>query len=176
MTQIINIFGGPGVGKSTFAAALFSLMKEKNISCENLYEHAKILTWEKNSHRLSCQPYVFGQQLLLQTRLLGQVDYVITDSPLLLSVLYNKKYPETFNKSVVDIFNTFNNINLLLRRKFEYIGNGRNETYYEAVKTDEDLNSILIKHNIKNKAIMIVRNNVTESARIVLNNILNGVT
>ena len=31
-TKIINFFGGPGIGKSTQAAGLYSLMKKNNMS------------------------------------------------------------------------------------------------------------------------------------------------
>lgn len=47
MAKIINIFGGAGVGKSTFAAELFVNMKKRGISVEMPYEYPKELTWKK---------------------------------------------------------------------------------------------------------------------------------
>ena len=45
--NIINIYGGPGVGKSTGAAMIFAKMKMLGINCELVTEYAKTLTYEK---------------------------------------------------------------------------------------------------------------------------------
>jgi adenylate kinase family enzyme len=42
MSKVINLFGGPGCGKSTLAARIFSILKLKDISCELINEYAKI--------------------------------------------------------------------------------------------------------------------------------------
>ena len=59
---VINLFGGPGCGKSTQAAYIFSRLKMLGLNCELVTEFAKDKTWEHNSKALSCQPYVFGKQ------------------------------------------------------------------------------------------------------------------
>lgn len=61
MTKVINLFGGPGCGKSTGAAYIFSLLKMKGMNVELVTEFAKDKTWEHNSKALTCQPYVFGK-------------------------------------------------------------------------------------------------------------------
>lgn len=50
---VINLFGGPGSGKSTGAAYIFSQLKMKGINCELITEYAKDKTWEKNFVALS---------------------------------------------------------------------------------------------------------------------------
>ena len=47
MTKVINLFGGPGAGKSTTAAGLFYEMKVRDIKCELVTEYAKDMTYEK---------------------------------------------------------------------------------------------------------------------------------
>lgn len=144
-TKIINLFGGPGCGKSTSAAGLFYKMKNSGLSVELINEYAKDLTWEERHGTLACQPYVFGKQLWKIQRLIGQVDYVITDSPLLLSVIYNTSYPESFNLTVKSIFSSFDNLNFLLRRKKKYVEVGRNQTEKEAIAIDGKIENLLLR-------------------------------
>jgi ABC-type glutathione transport system ATPase component len=49
-TIMVNIYGGPGCGKSTTAAGVFTLLKIHKIDCELVTEFAKDLTWE-NRHK-----------------------------------------------------------------------------------------------------------------------------
>lgn len=118
MTQIINLFGGPGVGKSTIASGIFFYLKQHRVSCELVTEYAKTLTWENRQATLQCQPYVFGKQLYSLEVLIDQVDVIVTDSPICLSLFYQAfKYPASFSQSVIDIFNSFDNYNYYIRRE-----------------------------------------------------------
>ena len=40
-TLVINLFGGPGVGKSTLCASVFAKLKIMGIDCEMATEYAK---------------------------------------------------------------------------------------------------------------------------------------
>ena len=149
MTKIINLFAGPGAGKSTTAAGLFHKMKLQGESVEYVQEFAKDLTWSAWHNALDCQSYVFGQQLWRIERLIGKVDYIITDSPLLLSLIYKPKdYPNSFDNFVLDMFNKYDNINFYLIRKKKYISIGRNQTEDEAKVIDEITKSTLNKYEI----------------------------
>ena len=101
---IINLFGGPGTGKSTTAAALFYKLKMMGINCELVTEFAKDITWEKNKKALACQPYVFGKQCYRIERCVDQVDVIITDSPLPLSILYNKDKGQKNKRAYKDLY------------------------------------------------------------------------
>mgnify|MGYP003129463111 CR=1 FL=1 len=42
-SKIINFFGGPGIGKSTQAAGLYTLMKKNGMSVELTYKYNQIV-------------------------------------------------------------------------------------------------------------------------------------
>lgn len=149
MTTYINLFGGPGIGKSTTAAELFSMMKRDGKNVELVTEVAKGFVWEGRAGTLQIQPYVLMKQYRDLIRLKGKVDYVITDSPILLGIVYgrvlNPDLPESYFTFIEDchreIFRP--SINILLKRSFEYSSAGRYQTYEEAVKIDGELETIL---------------------------------
>ena len=145
----INFFAGPGAGKSRTAAATFNLFKEKHINVELVTEFAKDLTHSEHWNALACQPYVFGEQLWRQDRL-KSVDYVITDSPILLSATYGyPKYPESWGVAVVDIFNLQENINFFINRSNSYLTIGRSQSLAEAIDLDHKIKCLLDGENIK---------------------------
>ena len=148
-TKIICLFSGPGAGKSTIASLLFGYMKLRGYKVELVLEAAKYFTYEKRSLALGCQPYVFGKQLMGLERVMGQVDYIITDSPIFLSILYhNNKYPESFEQSVVDIFKSMNNYNFYINRVKPYASYGRNQTEDEAKELDFLIKQKLLQYNV----------------------------
>ncbi len=140
ITKIINFFAGPGAGKSSCAAQLFSLMKNESLNVELVTEFAKELTWHQ-SKALDCQPYVFGHQLVRLEVLLEKVDYIITDSPILLSCIYNS-IPELTQLAIAK-HQSMTNINILLNRKKPYNPVGRNESEIEAIEIDKSIRSFL---------------------------------
>lgn len=44
--KVINLFGGAGIGKSTFAASLFAHMKQLHLNVELVQEYAKHLVYQ----------------------------------------------------------------------------------------------------------------------------------
>lgn len=141
---VINLFGAPGVGKSTLAYLLTGHLKADGINAELVTEFAKDLTWANRDFDLSAQPYIFGEQYYRIQKLVGKVDFIITDSPLLLSLIYtNNSYPESFKKSVLDIFNSFDNINVLVNRTKPYSTSGRTQTEVESAIIQEQVKKLL---------------------------------
>ena len=82
MTKIINLFGGPGSGKSTISSGLFYELKRKNVSCDNPYEFPKQVAWEQNDSQINDQLFIFANQHRGIVRSYGNVDYIILDSPI----------------------------------------------------------------------------------------------
>lgn len=152
-TIVINLFAGPGSGKSTFCASIFSKLKMKDIDCEMSLEYAKDLVWEESFKKMDSQLYLFGKQFHRLNRLLGKVDVVITDSPLLLSPMYDKDQNPTFRKLVVEEHRKINTMNFFIERKKKYNPNGRMQTLEEAVAIDNKLKSFLNENNIIFKSI-----------------------
>ena len=147
--KIVNLFGGPGTGKSTTAAGLFYEMKKMRLEVELVTEYAKDMTWEQRHNILSDQLYILAKQHRRVQRLEGKVDWVITDSPLLLGMVYRPQhYYDSFDALALEIFNSYDNKNILLGRDFEYHTIGRNQTAEEAIEVDNVMKSLMDSNNI----------------------------
>lgn len=170
---IVNLFGGPGSGKSTGAAYVFSQLKMQGVNCELVTEYAKDKTWEHNMEALSNQAYVFGNQFYRISRCANQVDVIITDSPLLLSIIYNHNsvLGEAFNKMVLDVFNSYDNLNYLLTRTKQYNPIGRNQTEKESDDIGNEIRTLLRDHSINHVCVGGNINGYTDIANSVLKRI-----
>lgn len=123
------------------------------VSCEYVSEFAKDKVYEENETVVRHQEYVFGKQSFKIDRVAGKVDVIITDSPLILSALYNNddSLGEHFNDVVVHKFNTYDNYNYLLTRQHKYEDNGRfqNQNEEQSKQLRSNLEFLLNKYNIK---------------------------
>lgn len=147
-TILVNLFAGPGTGKSTMMAGLFSELKYRGVNCEMAPEFAKEKVWEESLKILEDQIYIFGKQLHTIHRIHGKVDVIITDSPLLLSLIYGKNESPSFKNLVLDVHHRFDNINIFLHRKKVYNPAGRLQTEEEAKVKDQEILEMLNKNNI----------------------------
>ena len=137
---LINIYGAPGAGKSTLAAKIFSILKEKNVECELVTEFAKDMIWE-NADVFENQIFLFGNQFRRIERLLGFVDVIITDSPIDIAKVYvNDSIP--YKKSILNLIDdvdiefineNFDRYDFLLNFDTKYSEIGRNETITESI-------------------------------------------
>ncbi len=147
--KVINLFAGPGTGKSTTAAGLFFLMKHAGYNVELINEFAKQLVWQERHRTFSDQYYISAKQNHKLEVLRDKVDYVITDSPLPLSLVYApKKYFGNFRNMLMEIFNSYDNINYFLNRTKPYNPIGRNQTEEEERGVVEQVNQMLKNNNI----------------------------
>ena len=151
-TKVINFFGGPGAGKSVTAMGLTSLLKRLGMSCEYVPEAVKGHVWDSNQRALSCQPKIFGDQLDEIHKVYGHVDFIITDSPLVINLLHDGfGVTEHYKSWIVEVFNMFDNINILLtvdRSKHPYEEKGRYESAERAAEMDKENNDMLNQNNI----------------------------
>jgi nicotinamide riboside kinase len=163
-SKVINLLAGPSAGKSTNAFGLSWYLKAKRVNCEFVPEYAKEIVWEKNWSLLDDQIHIFGEQHRRQYRLLGQVEYMTTDSPLLLSTVYMreglKKYKphgdidHDFEDFVIDIFNRFENHNYYIDRgNRKFIQEGRTQDYERALEKDRQVRELLERRNIVYKVV-----------------------
>ncbi len=131
--MVVNLFGPPGSGKSTVAAGVYHQLKVRGLICEFAQEYAKELVWSDSSAKPGQQPRsmedqlsIFAEQNRRLERIRHQVDFVVTDSPLLLSLIYAPNYyPESFKSFVMDVFKSYHNVNFLLERHVPYQNIGR---------------------------------------------------
>lgn len=158
MTKIINLFGGPGIGKSSIASGLTYKLKKNHITCDNPYEFPKLLAWDENHSAIRDQLYVLANQHRGIVKSYGKVDYIVLDSPILLSLTYRKyyksnDYPATlygksFDKMVLDTFNQYDNINIVLERAD---GNHNEKERYQTLEESKELDRIIETSLITNK-------------------------
>lgn len=151
-TITVNLLGGPGSGKSTLSAGLFYKLKTDDVDCELVREFAKELVWEKNFEALRNQFFVTATQSYRQSIIQGNVDVLVTDSPLIVGLMYfneeNIFIKKPFEAFVVETFKKQNNMNFLITRKKKYNPNGRNQNADEAKEIDEKLKKFLDDHQI----------------------------
>lgn len=143
--QVINLYGGPGTGKSTISAGLFFLFKTAYKETELVNEYAKYLVWSERVKMFQEQGYVFAKQNHKLEILRDKVDYAITDSPLPLSIIYGNDlgYYSSFEDYVIEKFDSYDNINVFLNRKKQYRPNGRNQTEEEAIQKDQEIKVLM---------------------------------
>lgn len=148
---VVNLFGVPGAGKSTGAAYIFVKLKMHGINAELITEFAKDKVWENNEEVFKNQAYLFGKQSYRMSRCRDKVDVIVTDSPLPLSIFYNKDdvLGEDFNKTVMNVFNSYNNLNYLLLRVKPYSPIGRHQTEEESNALKQPMVNLLNDRDIK---------------------------
>lgn len=148
MTLVVCLHGGPGCGKSTIRAGTFYHLKLAGVNVEEAPEFAKDKVWEEAFNTLENQIYVFGKQYHRLWRLLGKVDVIVTDSPLLLSLIYGKNLSPEFTAHVLSVFRSLDTHNILLTREKAYNPAGRTQTEEEARQVDKTVRTMLDRHFI----------------------------
>lgn len=146
MTLVVNLHGGPGTGKSTTAALVFAKLKQQGVNAELVTEFAKDLAWEDRSV-IRCRPFVFGEQLWRIERLLGHVDVVVTDSPLLMDLVYSDHYGPHWVEVVVAEHRKLDTLDIFINRDTEahpYNPKGRWQSLADALELDFDIRDLLI--------------------------------
>lgn len=146
---VINLFGGPGAGKSTMRARIFTELKYKQLNCEEITEFAKDKTWEENWPALNNQIFMFGSQYHRMYRVMDKVDIIITDSPILLCSIYDKTKNKNLENLVVEQHNLMNTFNIFLERKHEYQKEGRNQDEEGAKEIDRYIIQMLEENDVE---------------------------
>lgn len=153
MSLIINLFGSPCSGKSSLAAGLFFELKLSGYDCELVTEFAKRKVWEKSEALLN-QPFISINQYYDQELVRGQVDCIITDSPILLGAFYmrEKGCTPSFIPYLLELFNTYTNLNFMLkmgeRMKENYNSNGRIHKLHESLEKQNEIEAFLQQNSI----------------------------
>lgn len=169
----INLFGGPGTGKSTTAAELFVALKTADIKIELVHEYAKDLTYAEDSFKLQDQLHMLAEQHHRLLRLKGKVDVAIHDSPFIMGLAYNTDalIPQ---KELADLalalHNRYTHINIFLQRDirlYPYQDYGRNESLEEALVKDKEILELLEKNNLPYTTIKMSNTTVTDILKLL---------
>jgi len=152
MTTLINVSGGPGAGKSTFAALVYSGLSVLGKRAELITEIAKEYVWDERKIKITDQLYLLGAQIRRESRVLGKVEFLITDSPAFLSPIYMSlfanKHSSDFSKAMEGIVLEYYKyckeeghriINAHVKRVNEYDPIGRFQNKEQAIALDKHI-------------------------------------
>ena len=147
---IVNLFAGPGAGKTTAALELTAALKKVGFNAEYVSEYAKELVLENKLDLLKDQRAVTDEQFHRLDRLRGSdVEIVVTDSPVLLGEIYGEdRIDDAYRSKILDYHNSFDNFNLFIKRGKGYQKEGRLQTRAEAVAIDEKVTAMLKEKEI----------------------------
>lgn len=151
-TVVVNLFAGPGAGKTTCAWEIASELKKRNIETEYVSEYAKEFVWDGKTEildgSLEHQQMLFAEQAHRINRLIGKVDVVVTDSPTVLGLLYLKEPNSDFETQVLRDFNGHKNFNLFINRGQVFQQAGRIHNAAESKAIDKRVQDFLQAHQI----------------------------
>ena len=144
-TTLINIWAGPGAGKSTTAAGLFERLKLAGHSAELVTEYVKAWAWRGEKIGEFDDLYITAKQLRRESALYGKVDYIVTDSPIGLGAVYETKYRpaselmRNVSRALRDrqLAAGIRVLDFSLERTKPYVAEGRYESAEQALHVDE---------------------------------------
>ena len=153
---VINGYGGPGAGKSTACMEITAALKKEGYNAEYVQEYAKELVYEKDMEMLDGSPEhqyeILKEQTRRMDRLYDQVDFIVTDSPILLNEIYNKELTPEYESLVNELQGEYINYSFFMERdasNFEEEGRIHNLT--ESIEKDNEIKDMLQKNEIKYK-------------------------
>ena len=174
-TTVINLYGGSGVGKSTVAALLFAIMKMEGHHVELVREYVKLWAWSGKQVRPTDQIYLLGKQSAYESLLYGKVDYIVTDSPVMLAGAYAEWHNGEAGSYVTAAANSYYEVsssdggvrflNYILQRDGEFDPRGRYETKEQAERFDQFLKEYLVRNG---KTFTIIGGSETQKAQEAL--------
>lgn len=152
-TTIINLYGGPGTGKSTSAAFLYYVLKAEGKNVELVREYVKDWAWDKREITTFDQIYFLGKQVRKESMLYGKVNWVVTDSPIMMNLYYAQKYcTQNLGEGVRAATLSFyrqaaedghKHVHIFLKRTKPYLAEGRYQTELEAAEIDLEIRQTL---------------------------------
>jgi Cdc6-like AAA superfamily ATPase len=156
MKTVICLYGGPGTGKSTTAAHIFSRLKQAQINAELVSEYVKEWAWEGRNMLPGDQYYFLVKQSRRERIRFKDVDVMVTDSPVWLSAVYEQEHekppyiaPLLIDKHVqIAEAHGVQHKHVFLHRLKEYNPKGRFQTEQEARSLDEKIKEYLTQQKI----------------------------
>jgi hypothetical protein len=147
---VCSLYGGPGSGKSTSATGAFSRLKILGVNAEYVGEYAKDLCW--SDRKCDNQVLILGKQYDRLWRLRDKIDVIVTDSPLLLTPLYNRLnliHIPSLDTVARDLYDQFHNLDIFIKRVKPYNPAGRYQNEDQARLIDGDTRAMLEAQGVK---------------------------
>jgi N12 class adenine-specific DNA methylase len=150
---VINAYGGPGAGKSTACMDICSELKKRGFNAEYVQEYAKELVYDKNFEMLNGTAHnqflILKEQTVRVDRLYGNVDFIVTDSPILLNTVYNQELTPRFSKIVNELYNQYNNFSFFIERDASHFQEeGRIHNLEQSIEKDNEIKQLLEGNSI----------------------------
>lgn len=151
--KIINLWGGPGSGKTTLAYYLAYRFKQAGFRAELVGEAAREIIYDRNpgvtaAQLIDNQLLITGLQAERVKRLERHgIEVAISDSPLRMGLLYVQEHDmrwalqsaiEAFNKDFQHQYNV-----LVQRTRGKYDKESRAQTESEAIKLDKKIEALI---------------------------------
>ncbi len=169
MSILINLFGGPGAGKSTVMAGVFYKLKQAGIFAEMAPEFAKDLIWQKSTYLLANQLYVMSEQYKRIWLLVNAgVKVIVCDSPLLLGIIYDIDQDKMLRQLFISKHAEFNNINYFIERSEIFHGEGRIHTKEQSLIKDKIVLKLLQTTNTPYTKITPIEESVSKVTNDIL--------
>ncbi len=160
--RIICLYGGPGSGKTKHMHGLVYLLKDTGYRAEANQEYIKDWVWEKRNFDAGDQTYFFAKQARKERIYIkNELDFVVTDSPLILTHFYGLKYDwleQKYNTSEIMLKhhhefckkNGYKIEHFIIKRNKEfYDPTGRNQSKEQAESFDSEIKEMLDSKGIK---------------------------
>lgn len=149
-TLIINAFGGPGSGKTTACFYIACELKKKGYVVEYVPEYSKELVWDENWSLLDGsyehQKTILTEQKRRIDRLIGKVDFIVTDAPILFNIVYlnDATKKQQHLNDLLSMFNQYHNFNFFVKRnEKEFESEGRMQNLEESKQKDAEILALL---------------------------------
>lgn len=146
----INLYGGPGIGKSTTAALIFAELKLLGYNVEITHEYAKELVYEGinlTKADQAMQYRILMEQVRRELIFQNKVDFLISDSPLLLNAYYNGDpgaiHLARWNEKPKDLHF------YLVRSHEHFESKGRSHSEKQSLSIDSNMQKFLEQNGVK---------------------------
>jgi hypothetical protein len=153
----INLFGGPGVGKTTLASSVFASLRKQGVQCALVTEWIKQWAYEGREQRGFDPFYAFARQLHSEEESLRHVGYTISDSPVYLQCMYADKNAADIAPDMWRIAHAYElaypSLNYYVIRDGSYEQNGRWESEDEALEMDLHIRAKLVRWGVKHAVV-----------------------
>ena len=157
-TIVINAFAGPGAGKTTSCLEVAEKLKKQGFVTEYVQEYAKELVYDNNLIMLDGhyehQFAILNEQMKRINHLYGKVDFIVTDSPILLNNTYlnedkNTEVYSAYSDSVNKLYGLYNNFNYFVERDTSvFEKEGRILNLEQSIAIDNELKNMLHNNQI----------------------------